>query len=330
MTLNGPGVARIALAASLTSVGFLCSANAAPVVMPELTLLPDAGGIVQVLINNRPARLRVEFDADSIPVLNPDAAKRLGLKSGLFVGARTSVGPIKLKGKVASASFASAGTSIKRRFVWFDRDVTSGADGVIGPSQLPYSAVTMQLRETRPDDRDFPVPVALNPPGLEVSGLYAPQLLEGATLFARFSLTRPTTLATASGGAILQRTIGGDYAGPVLQRVVHYGVQRPVRVLRLARPARMGGFSLTRTEVRGSAAADAAEMGGDQDEIVVTAQKDSRPGVVTLGRDVLGACASVRYVRPGKLLFTCPAKDEAARVRVDRSIPEGGASTPVG
>ena len=89
---------------------------------------------------------------------------------------------------------------------------------------------------------------------------------------------------------------------------IRFGIERPVRTMRLSAPLLIGGRPLTELGVRTADFGNASgipEVGAvtDPDEIVVTAaKKGERDYSLLVGRDFLSGCSSLTYDFPAKLI----------------------------
>ena len=198
----------------------------------ELTLDGSTRYTIPAEINGQPLRLRVDIAASGYIVLNPDAARRAGLE-GSMVRARTLVGPYRLTGGSNAVRIDLAGIQLRERIGWFDRNVVEGAEGVISPEILPYEAVTFRLAPERPDDRVTQAALSFTKGG----GLFLPYETAGRTVGVRFSTLEPRSLATAAAGALISGEQGSRWAGEPEEAVISFGISRPVREMRLDRPA---------------------------------------------------------------------------------------------
>jgi len=129
----------------------------------------------------------------------------------------------------------------------------------------------------------------------------------------RFSFLPPLSQATAALGAILAETLGGSWSGEPREALVSFGVARPLRPMRFARPLLFGDYAVTDLNVRtsdwrGDHALPTDESDGDPGEMVVTgARRGMRPLYrMTLGRDRLSNCSSLTYSKPRQqLILAC-------------------------
>lgn len=279
----------------------LLLAFAAPARAADLTLDASSGFTVPVELRGRTVRLRVDLEAPGHPILNPEAAAALGFRGSLFA-ARATVGPVRIDGRTNSARFAVGGVGRRHRFVWFDRALVASADGIISPEDLPYERVTFRFGPPLPGETATVLNLDFN----RSSGLFHPLTLGGQTIMLQFSTFQPLSLATASAGAHLAATLGGEWDGEDREAVIEFGVSRPIRPMRLATPLALDGFALTRLFVRTRDHRGGyqlpADPSDDPDEIVVTGSRQRARLALTIGLDRLSLCSSLEYHRPTRRL----------------------------
>lgn len=102
----------------------LWAAACLPVVVPaparaaDLTLERSSGFTIDAVVNGRPLRLRVSPSALGDVLLNPEAARTLGLKSSSRDIA--IIGPVKVGGGRSSAVVSIGGVAGKQRIYWYE------------------------------------------------------------------------------------------------------------------------------------------------------------------------------------------------------------------
>lgn len=262
-------------------------------------------GIVAARVGTVPGRMRITPWAPAAPTLNPDFAARVGLNGGWF-GFAVKVGPIKVAGKSAVTRLAFGELAIKRRVVWFDRRYEAEADGAVGPGGLPADIVRFELRGPRPGERTAALPLAQS----LFQPTYARIDIGGRPLTILFDPQHARTLATAGAGAAIAAAYGGTLTGGTGRAEVAFGIDRPIRTLRLARALAIGPLGIEALSVRisdnGSVSA-IADADADPDEIVVSAgKKRNRRDVLIVGRDQLDRCSSIEFDKRAKLIrLTC-------------------------
>ena len=294
------------LAAAVCAAAF-----ASPAAAADLTLDASNNFTIPVEIRRQIVNLRVDLETSGYPIFNPGTAARLGFRGSLF-GARALVGPVRLSGEQNGAKFRIAGVERSYRFAFFDRDIVEGADGIISPHELPYDNIVFRLRDPQPGEVTTRIPMSFD----RGAGLFAPLVMGDRTVFVEFSLLQPRNLATASAGALVAASHGGEWTGEAEPARIKFGVDRPVRPMRLARPLDIGGFGLSSLHVRtgdhrgnyllppDAAPPAAGEAGQDPDEIVVTGnvQRSRARLFMAVGRERLSACSSLTYTPATKTL----------------------------
>lgn len=275
--------------------------------LSELTLDAASGFILPAEINGQPVRLRVDLETSAYVILNPDAASRIGLEPSLL-RAETRIGPVTLTGNSKAAEFRIGGADFRKRIVWVDRPAVEGADGLVGPAELPYRRVTFNLAPPDGDEVEVTLPLQY-----DAFGLFHPYPVGEESVKFQFSVLRPYSMATAAAGSVLSVLHGGRWTGDAREQLIRYGVTRPVRPFSLERPVSLSGFEiddfLVRTSDNRGRYQLAADGVADPEELVVTARRASRQRpsfVVTLGRDRLSACSSITYDNlPRRIILRC-------------------------
>ncbi len=258
-------------------------------------------GVVAATVGGVPGKMRITPWAPAAPTLNPDYAQRIGLRGGLF-GFSVKVGPVKVRGESGVTRLQFGNASFKRRVVWFERRYDAGADGAVGPGGLPVDLIRFQLKLAGAGERTATLPL--------VQQIFRPAMTRvvvgGRTISILFDPQHPRTLATAGAGAALAEALGGQLVGNGDTAEIAFGVTRPVRTIRLARPLVVGPLTLESMLVRvadNGSVAGIADADADPDEIVVTAKsKKDRRDVIIIGRDQLGGCSSIVFDKKAKAI----------------------------
>ncbi len=261
-------------------------------------------GVVPVIVGGVAGRMRISPWAPAAPTLNPDYAARIGLRGGLF-GFQVAVGSVKVSGRTSVTRLEFGAAKFKRRVVWFEKPYAPNADGAVGPGGLPVDVLRFELRDAKPGERTIALPL--------VQQLFRPAVAQimvgGRTISVLFDPQHVRTLATAGAGAALAVGLGGEFFGPAERAEVAFGIDRPVRAMRLTRPVQIGALSFDRLFVR---VADSGSIAGipdadaDPEEIVVNASKSSRRDTLIVGRDQLARCSSIVFDKPAKQIrLTC-------------------------
>ena len=274
----------------------------------SITLSPGDGLIIPAQINGHPMRLRVDIGYGGI-ILNPEAALRAGLPESMF-SAAANIGRVRVQGKTSVVPVAMGGSQDEdRRIAWYERPVTSGADGVISIAHLPYEVVTLRLRPAAPGE----VPLAFETnPQQGSADVINRHSIGDKDINVRFSLEAPRSLVSAAAGALLAEHHGGTWSGDAFEHPIALEISRPVRPMRFARPVSVNGLWVDQVLVRtadykGKYAlpTDVPDPAtADPSEIVVTGQGAKSRAILTaiLGRDHLSACSSITYVHTTRIL----------------------------
>lgn len=297
------------------TAAFLVPAPDAPD-RPRTLVLRDAEGfVVPVVINGVALKLRVDPAASGLVVLNPDAVKRAGILPDRmrtppgFPGLRyrkawARVGPVQLEGHAGRAAAAIGGETVRLQAIWFDRDASEDADGVISVHHLPYDSVRFALGPPAPGEAETAIDLEYGPS----PGLYHRYAPGGEPVAVQVSVHRPVSVATAAAGAVLARAHGGSWDGADERRTVSFGIARPVRPMALAAPLLIEDLAVERFLVRTRDHRGGFDLPSDgppdPEEIVVTGAVRGQPPRLTLvlGRDQLAGCSSLTYRRAERRL----------------------------
>ena len=273
---------------------------------PPSSITLSGDNIVSATVNGAAVRIKVDPAYAGAATVNPDIVARAKLKRSML-GFRHRVGPVTISfwSDAAKADYG-LGTEQLRIF-WPDRSIITGADGLAGPNALPWSRLTFTIGPQAEGEQEIDLPLeTTGTSGL--SGTITKLQLGDAEVKVWFSLILPQSLATAGLGAELARTNGGAMTGVAHLAPIRFGIERPVRTMRLSVPIRIGGRPLKELGVR---TADFGNVSGipeagavtDPDEIVVTAaKKGKRDYSLLVGRDFLSGCSSLTYDFPAKLI----------------------------
>ena len=298
---------------------YLAQAGQAPVERDgERVVGGDA--LVPVVVNGRSLNLRIEPGAPGLLLVAPALAPELGLntgKPGFFsLGVCYRVGRETTCGRTETVRLQWPGEKPgKRRIGWMSRPYQPAADGTVGPAWLPDAVVRFQFRPARAEEETAML-------ALRGGGLFgAWSVLEGTTTIAgvplrvRFDPHHARSLLNASAAIALAAANGGAMTAETGRQEIAFGIERPFRVMRLARPLRLGGLSLASLGVRvtdGNVAGRIAEEGAaaeaaDPNEVVVTAGKGKPPvNALSLGADALDRCSSLVFdKRAREVRLTC-------------------------
>jgi hypothetical protein len=276
---------------------------ALPAKAKDLNLDAASGHMIDAQINGVPVRLRVDPETSGYIILNGEAARRINLRRSLL-GAETVIGPIRIKGSSKVARVALGGVTGRRRVVWTDKVAAPGADGLIGPADMPFDRVTFQLRSPAAEERAVSLPMKWD----RSFGLFYPVTFGAQAVRFRISTVRSDSVATAAAGAVIAALHGGAWSGPPGEQMLKYEVVRPVRPMTLARPASLGGLPLDRFHVRtGDSRGNnllPPDAPADPDEIVVTGERQRQKARydLSLGTEWLSACSSLSWDNRAKVM----------------------------
>lgn len=280
----------------------MLAAGATAADRPVAERLVPGLGEVEVRINRQPMRWRIDPAAFNIPFLSAEAAARAKIRAG-DVALLFAVGPQTVRGESGMAT--TAGQRRRSTMGWFPRPYAAGLDGVIGPGGLAEDRVRFVFRVPRPGERTVTLPmIGQDGPLGDWGSLFARIEVGGAPMRVRFDPHHPHTLATANAGRRLAEAYGGAFAGGAFTTEIAFGIERPVRRMRLARPVTVGPLALTAIGVRtgdvGSSAAvpEADAPPPDPDEIVVVARDkrhDPERDRLSLGADMLRPCSTLVF-----------------------------------
>jgi hypothetical protein len=282
---------------------FLALFATVPASAQDLNLDAASGYLVDAQINGVPVRLRVDPETSGFIILNGEAARRIKLRRSM-IGAQTVIGPIRVNGSTKVARVSIGGVTGRRRLVFTDRVAAPGADGLIGPGDMPFDRVTFQLRAPAAGERAVSLPMKWD----RSFGLFYPITFGDQAVRFRISTVRSDSVATAAAGAVIAALHGGAWSGPPGEQMLKYEVVRPVRPMTLARPFSLSGLPVDRFHVRTSDSRGnnvlPPDAPTDPDEIVVTGERQRQKARydLSLGTDWLSACSSLTWDNRAKVM----------------------------
>jgi hypothetical protein len=260
----------------------------------SITLDARAGNpIIDATINNRPVRLEVDMRLGEVAAVSNSAAQRLRIRRVPIVGVRVGIdgSDATIGGRIARPRIEIGDEASSSFMGVFPAPVTTRADGVIGPSALPFDTIIVTLGAEEPGARD--IVFQLEDPDnwrshATVGGRQLDVLFNAGAQETVFN--RPATRQLDGDGAIPAH---GDVAEVHLilgLRTMMQPVTTNLTVEGLALPSAM-------------ARTNAPLLGADEDaDIVVTGNSDPPPPSVTLGRAALAHCAYMRVDRRARTL----------------------------
>jgi len=268
-------------------------------------VLEAAHNIIDVTLNGAAIRLEVTAEAFGPAVINPEIAERLALIPNQRRGWR--FGPISVEGRGTTGMINFGHETREITVVWADSPVSERADGMIGVHHLPYHRVTFVLRAAQ--EGEMPQNLALKRVG-RFSGntrIGTPVKVGKRELLAIFVPEfTPHNLVTAPTATFLATHLDGGFTHePESAVAMRFGVTRPVRMMRLARPLEIGNLEVSRFAVRYQDYGSTERVGEvaegdprfDKGRIVVSRRKgEGRPDMLTrIGAEQLSACSRLTY-----------------------------------
>ena len=266
-------------------------------------------GFIAATVNGVPAKLRIEAGAPGLPLVSAAIVAGAKLKCGGLVclNVRFGIGRERVAGLTGSAAVGwDAGKPDDRRVGWLSNGWPTQGDGTVGPAGLPEDRVRFVLRATAAGERTIALP-------MEKSGILFGSwsflrgviTVDGERIAVRLDPNHPRSLATAAAGAAIARAQGGTLTPRTGRQEVLFGVERPYRVMTLARPLAVGPVALTAIGVRvtdGAGANTIPQEGDDPSEVVVRGKGKKSPMVLSLGADALARCSSIVFDKPARAI----------------------------
>lgn len=263
----------------------------------EIVLRADAP-VVEVRINDKPARLLVDPFLPDLMTFNPEAGARLGVRPLPMMAARAVFDDASVRARIARPRIVFANGRSSRAITglfgapW---SPMAGVDGATGPGVLPYDRVRYVLRDGAGGTvRSWRLPKR------EIWSFEAP--LGGETVRVDFSTSRAETMLNRPAARLLDEQKQLALTGDVQRREFFLGLATTVQMARS--DLMLAGLPLGEVIAR----TDAPLVGsGDVDVITVTADA-ARPQTraVTLGRNALARCYEFIWERAaGTLSLRC-------------------------
>lgn len=263
----------------------------------ELVLRADAP-IVDVTVNDKPARMLVDPMLPELMVFNPDTQTRLAVRPVPMVNARAVFDDASVRARLARPKIVFANGKSSRAFTglfgakWSER---GDVDGALGPAVLPYDRVRIVLRDGAGGTvRTLPLP--------DRDMWRVEDTVAGEKTNVFFSLFRPETMVNRPLARAMDEARLLTLTGEVQPRLFFLGLTTTVQMSEtetrvLGRPM---GVTIARTD---------APLVGTQDMDVITvtanAEKPQRRAV-TLGRNALAGCYEFIWERAaGTLSLRC-------------------------
>jgi hypothetical protein len=284
------------LAAALAAIAALCAAPIARAQPTSIVLEANPIPIVEVEINGQNVRLQVDPALPDMLVMNTAIAERLGLRNLPFAQVRIVMDDTGLTGRAARPNMRFANGEVERvTAAIFSVPVTPHADGAIGPGALPYRDITIRLGPDAPGARD--IVFALHDPDRWNTPL---QLSPEREVQLGFTLARPYSMLNRPAANLLQADRALTPAGELEQREFLLGLSSMMQPVELDAAMNVRGLAFGPVLARTAAPIIGAD---DESAIFVVAETDrAPPSHLTLGREALSACSSMRVNRRAKQL----------------------------
>ncbi|MDZ4775814.1 MAG: hypothetical protein SGJ23_03410 [Alphaproteobacteria bacterium] len=275
----------------------LAAAFAAGAHADEIVLRVDSP-IVEITVNDKPARMLVDPTLPDMMVFNPDAQARLGVRPVPMVNARAVFDDASIRARVARPKLVFANGKSSRAFTglfgekWSER---GDVDGAMGPGVLPYDRVRIILRDgAGGTTQTFRLP--------KREFWSFPQTIAGEEANVLFSLSRQETMVNRALARSLDEARLLTLMGDVQQRRFFLGLTTTVQMAHANQlvAGRPMGVTIARTD---------APLAGsnDVDVVTVTATAEQpQKRAVTLGRNALSDCYEFVWERAaGTLSLRC-------------------------
>lgn len=318
--------ARLFLAALLCAIAApVLAAQDAPAAPPptlppppeELVLTGD--NLIDATLNGVPIRLEVTAESFGPPVINPDIAVQLQLLATFRRGWR--FGPVVVDGGGAVQAFDFGAGAQAIPVTWARQRVTERADGIIGLHHLPHARVTFALAPPGPDETIQRLAIKRTG-GSDQTRLGTEVTIGKRRLMMIFVPERRENLITApTANFIATYQEGGFEPGSDGIALMNFGVERPIRMMRIAQPIELGDLLVDRFAVRVEDYGDPKRVGeiGENDprfqkgQILVSRRKGrGKPDLLTrIGRDQIGHCSTLTYdLEQSEIRLSCAARAE--------------------
>lgn len=291
----------------LFALTFAVLLGAAPA--DELVVPPD--GIVPASVEGSAVRLRVESEGINRLTLASATVERLALRPATLFGKATLrlAGRKERTGYNRPVSFAIEGRTSKARAIWLNDAQLGDAEAVIGPVGVPQARVIFTLTGGEQGAENFRYPLLGTIDTNSPTGL----ILNGQRVSISFEVAgdRRLPIVSAALGALLATELDGHVTGASWDEPILFGITRPVRLLKLARPLTLGPFRFDEVAVRVPDRVDAAGRGpaireaGEDDpaEVVVAASTKGRPvHTLLIPSSALRTCARLTFDKPAKTI----------------------------
>lgn len=257
----------------------------------SITLNADPVPIVDAELDGKPARLEVHLRFSESLLLNQSAADRLGIRPAL-VGRRvvSADGATQLRGRPIRPRIVINGRQSRALAGVFTTPVTARADGIIGPPALPFDTVTVVLGPERPGMRDITLPLATD------QRWTASGDVGGHSMFLQFDVSQRRSIISRSASRLFDGEGAIVADGAQTNETIILGLSTRVQPVRTE--LRAFGLAIAPAVAR----TDAPLLGEAGADIVVVESTRPPPPGVTIGREALSRCSSIRSDRPARTM----------------------------
>ena len=256
-----------------------------------ITLQANPVPIVDAELDGKPARLEVHLRFSETLLLNRAAADRLGIRNSM-IGRRIvgADGATQLRGRPIRPRILIGGRQSGAMSGVFETPVTTRADGIIGPPALPYDVITIVLGHDHPEARDIVLPVVAG----RAWGARAP--IGGHEMNVAFDVSQPRSIISRSASRLFDAEGAMTADGPQTQEPIILGLATRVQPVRTE--LRAFGLAISPAVAR----TDAPLLGEAGADVVFVESERAPPLGVTLGREALSRCSSIRMDKPASTL----------------------------
>jgi hypothetical protein len=276
--------------------------------------------IIQGTINGQPVRYEFTGSLPTYSIIDPQVAKRLGLKAQFLpvFGRSVNTGKLNL-GKTAKVNYSVGTQSGYRSITWYSRPDSQSGDISLSLSSIEEPVVTYMLRPQQNSERLFAMPLKYfseNIPGTTVQD-------SKNKIFIIFDFRQESNVANASMAINLVAENGGGFITDQGRILTTIRTERPARTLKLGRPLLVGPLQLSLIDVLTNARGNAKPIPNAnvkiaparEDEIVVVANRKVKRGnedaqFLSIGTQALSACSSITFDRKLKeIRMSCVAAE---------------------
>jgi hypothetical protein len=289
---------------------------------PRELVLGTGDNLITVTLNGAPFRLEVTAEAFGPAVVNPQLAEQIPLTAEQRRGWR--FGPVTVEGRSGRQVIDFGHEKREITVAWADEPVSTIADGMIGIHHLPYDRVTFMLGA--PGEGEQVERLVLKRAGGGLFGntrIGTPVAAGKREMLAIFvpEFTRHNLVTAPTATFLATHFDGGFTREPPGAVHMRFGVTRPIRMMRIARPLEIGSLAVNRFAVRyedyGSTerVGDVAENDPrfEKGSILVSRRKQQgRPDMLTrIGSDEIAHCSRLTYDLAARVIeLSCAPQGE--------------------